>query len=122
WVSDPQVFKHFAIHYKTGEPMPQALVDKIKKAASFNQGYALTELLAAASLDMKWHMIPADAPMQDVDKFEAEALKSAHTDLPQVPTRYRSSYFLHIWSNGYASGYYAYLWSEMLDDDAFAWF
>jgi peptidyl-dipeptidase Dcp len=122
WASEPQVFKHYATHYKTGEPMPQALVDKIKKAAKFNQGYALTEILAAADLDMQWHTIPASSPLQNVDTFEAQALHNTHLDLPQVPTRYRSSYFLHIWSNGYAAGYYAYLWTEMLDDDAFAWF
>lgn len=122
WAMEPQVFKHYALHYKTGQPMPQALVDKIKKAASFNQGYALTELLAAANLDIQWHKITAGTPKQDVDKFEAEALQRTHLDLPYVPTRYRSSYFLHIWSNGYASGYYAYLWTEMLDDDAYAWF
>ncbi len=122
WASDPQVFKNYAKHYKTGEPMPQELVDKIKKAAKFNQGYALTEILAAADLDMQWHALTADKPLQDVDKFEMEALHNTHLDLPQVPPRYRSSYFLHIWSNGYASGYYAYSWTEMLDDDAFAWF
>ena len=122
WASDPNVFKNYAKHYKTGELMPQALVDKIKKAATFNEGYMLTELLAAADLDMQWHAISADKPLQDVDKFETEALHNTHLDLPQVPTRYRSSYFLHIWSNGYAAGYYAYLWTEMLDDDAYAWF
>ncbi len=122
WAMDPQVFKHYATHYKTNELMPQTLVDKIKKAATFNQGYELTELLAAADLDMQWHKLPANSPKQDVDKFEADALHTTHLDLPQVPTRYRSSYFLHIWSNGYAAGYYAYLWTEMLDDDAFAWF
>ena len=122
WASEPQVFKHYATHYKTGEPMPQVLVDKIKKAATFNQGYSLTEILAAADLDMQWHMIPAGSPAKDVDKFEAKALHDTHLDLPQVPTRYRSSYFLHIWSNGYSAGYYAYLWTEMLDDDAYAWF
>ncbi len=122
WASEPNVFKHYATHYKTGAPMPQDLVDKIKKAATFNQGYSLTEILAAASLDMKWHTLAPGMPLQDVDKFEAEALKITHLDMPQVPTRYRSSYFLHIWSNGYSAGYYAYLWSEMLDDDAYAWF
>jgi len=122
WASDPKVFKHYAKHYKTGELMPQALVDKIKKAATFNEGYELTELLAAADLDMQWHKIAAGQPLKDVDKFEQEALKKTHLDLHEVPTRYRSSYFLHIWSNGYAAGYYAYLWTEMLDDDAFAWF
>jgi len=122
WASEPRVFKHYATHYKTGEPMPQELVDKIKKAGKFNQGYSLTEILAAADLDMQWHMIPAGSPAHDVDKFEKDALHKTHLDLPQVPTRYRSSYFLHIWSNGYSAGYYAYLWTEMLDDDAYAWF
>ncbi len=122
WASDPLVFKNYAVHYKTGQPMPQALVDKIKKAATFNQGYGLTEVLAAADLDMQWHTLATGLPLQDVDKFEATALQNTHLDLPQVPTRYRSSYFLHIWGNGYAAGYYAYLWTEMLDDDAFAWF
>ena len=96
--------------------------DKIKKAAKFNQGYALGELLAAAELDMQWHALPADAPLQDVDAFETQALKNAHVDFPNVPPRYRSSYFLHIWANGYAAGYYAYLWTEMLDDDVYSWF
>ncbi len=122
WASEPQVFKHYATHYKTGELMPQTLVDKIKKAATFNQGYALTEILAAADLDMQWHMIAPGSPEQHVDKFEQKALNDAHLFLPEVPTRYRSSYFLHIWSNGYSAGYYAYLWTEMLDDDAYAWF
>ena len=122
WALDPAVFKHYAVRYDTGAPMPQALVDKIKKAATFNQGYMLTELLAASQLDMQWHTLAADAPKQDVDKFEIQALKNTHLDLAVVPPRYRSSYFMHIWSNGYAAGYYAYLWTEMLDDDAFHWF
>jgi len=122
WALYPQVLQHYATHYKTGAPMPQVLVDKIKKAATFNQGYSLTEILAAASLDMQWHQLPASAPLQDVDKFEAASLAKTGLNLSQVPPRYRSSYFLHIWANGYAAGYYAYLWTEMLDDDAFAWF
>ncbi len=122
WATYPKIFQHFAKHYKTGKPMPQELVDKIKKAATFNQGYALTELLAAAELDMQWHTIKAGDSIKDVDKFEAEALKRTHLDLNEVPPRYRSTYFLHIWGNGYAAGYYAYLWTEMLDDDAYSWF
>ncbi len=122
WSLDPKIFAHYAVHYKTGDAMPQALVDKIKKAATFNQGYALTEALAAADLDLQWHTLGADAPLLDVDKFETEALHKTKLDLPQVPPRYRSSYFLHIWANGYAAGYYAYAWTEMLDDDAFSWF
>ncbi|GAB3029140.1 peptidyl-dipeptidase Dcp [Oleiagrimonas citrea] len=122
WASYPQVFNHYAKNYKTGEPMPKELVAKLHKAAKFNQGYALGELLSASLLDMSWHMIPADAPLKDVDKFEAQALKDNHTDLSYLPPRYRSSYFMHIWGNGYSAGYYAYLWTEMLDDDAYQWF
>ncbi len=122
WALYPQVLRHYALNYKTGKPMPAALVAKIKAAAKFNQGYAFAELLAAAELDMQWHTLPASAPKQDPDKFESAALGATHMDLSDVPPRYRSSYFLHIWSEGYASGYYAYLWSEMLDDDAYSWF
>ena len=122
WALYPQVFQHFAVHYKTGKPMPQALVDKIQKAAKFNQGYELGELVAAAELDMQWHTLPASAPKQDVDKFEVQALKNVHLDMADVPPRYRSSYFNHIWASGYAAGYYAYSWTEMLDDDAYHWF
>jgi peptidyl-dipeptidase Dcp len=122
WALNPKVLEHYAINYKTGKPMPQSLVDKIKKASTFNQGYALTELLAAAELDMQWHTISAKDTIKDVDSFEKNALRKTHLDLSQVPPRYRSSYFLHIWGNGYAAGYYAYIWTEMLDDDAFSWF
>ena len=122
WASDPKVFANYAKHYQTGEPMPQALVDKIKKAGTFNSGYATTEYLSAALLDLAWHTLPADAPLQDVDSFEAEALKKFKVDLAEVPPRYRSSYFDHIWGGGYSAGYYAYFWSEVLDDDAFEWF
>ncbi|HVZ90923.1 MAG TPA: peptidyl-dipeptidase Dcp [Rhizomicrobium sp.] len=122
WALYPQVLQHYAVNYKTGKPIPQALVDKIKKSQTWNQGYELGELLAASELDMQWHELKADAPKQDVDAFEQKALKTTHTDFPNVPTRYRSSYFLHIWSNGYAAGYYAYQWTVMLDDDAYSWF
>lgn len=122
WASDPKILKNYAVHYKTGEAMPQSLLDKIKKASSFNQGYEFTEALAAAALDMQWHTLPADAPLQDVDKFETDALRKTHLNLTEVPPRYRSSYFLHIWSNGYAAGYYAYSWTSMLENDAFSWF
>jgi peptidyl-dipeptidase Dcp len=102
--------------------MPQALVDKIRKAATFNQGYDMGELLAAAELDMRWHALSPTAPRQDVDQFESQALNSMGLDVQDVPPRYRSSYFEHIWSGGYAAGYYGYLWTQMLEDDAFAWF
>ena len=122
WASDPLVLKNYAVHYQTGKAMPQSLLDRIKKASTFNQGYAFTEALAASELDMQWHTLPAKAPLQNVDKFEIEALKKTHLNLSEVPPRYRSSYFLHIWSNGYAAGYYAYTWTSMLENDAFSWF
>jgi peptidyl-dipeptidase Dcp len=116
------VLKHFAVHYKTGRTIPQVLVDKIKTSQTWNQGYDLGELLAASELDLQWHALPANAPKVDVDKFETQALKTTHTDFANVPTRYRSSYFAHIWANSYAAAYYGYQWTVMLDDDAFAWF
>jgi peptidyl-dipeptidase Dcp len=122
WASNPAIFEHYARHYKTGAPMPAELAAKIRKAATFNQGYMMTELLAAAELDMQWHTLSPDAPLVDADAFEAAALNKTNLALSQVPPRYRSSYFLHIWANGYAAGYYAYLWCEMLDDDAYQWF
>jgi peptidyl-dipeptidase Dcp len=122
WALDPKVFAHYARHYKTGAPMPAELVAKIKKAQTFNQGYLVTEALAAAELDMQWHLLPANAPLENVDAFEKAALERTHVALEAVPPRYRSSYFMHIWANGYAAGYYAYSWSEMLDDDAYQWF
>ncbi|WP_242108651.1 peptidyl-dipeptidase Dcp [Luteimonas aquatica] len=122
WATDPKVFANYAKHYKTGEAMPEALVEKIKKSRTFNQGYATTEYLSAALLDLAWHTLPADAPVEDVDKFEADALKRFKVDLPEVPPRYRTTYFDHIWGGGYSAGYYAYFWSEVLDDDAFEWF
>jgi peptidyl-dipeptidase Dcp len=122
WASDPEVFRHFARHYKTGEPMPAELAAKLKKARTFNQGYMLAEILAAAELDLEWHTLPVTAPLEDPDVFERDALEKTHLWIANVPPRYRSSYFLHIWANGYAAGYYAYLWTEMLDDNAFQWF
>ncbi len=122
WATYPAIFDHYAKHYKTGAPMPAELSAKIKKAEDFNQGYALTELLAAAELDMQWHSLPVSAPLQKPDEFEKAALEKKGLTLSYVPPRYRSSYFSHIWGGGYAAGYYAYLWAEMLDDDAFQWF
>ena len=122
WALDPKVLANYAKDYRTGAPMPQALVDKIKKAATFNQGYALGETVEAALLDMDWHSLPASAPKQDVDAFEQKALAEMGLDTVNVPPRYRSSYFLHIWANGYSAGYYAYLWTQMLEHDAYHWF
>jgi peptidyl-dipeptidase Dcp len=122
WASYPAVLNHYAKHYQTGEPMPPELVGKVKRSSKFNQGYALTEVLAAAQLDMQWHTLPAEAPLEKADDFEVQALKRKNLFLTAVPPRYRSSYFAHIWQDEYAAGYYAYLWAEMLDHAAFRWF
>jgi peptidyl-dipeptidase Dcp len=122
WATYPTVFHHYAKHYQTGEPMPQALMEKIQKSLKFNQGYAFTEIVAAAQLDMQWHILPPGTPKQNPDEFEKQALDRTHLALSYVPPRYRSSYFAHIWGGGYSAGYYAYLWAEMLDHDAFQWF
>ncbi|WP_152081007.1 peptidyl-dipeptidase Dcp [Enterobacter oligotrophicus] len=120
WASHPQVFAHYARHYETNEPMPDTLRDKMLSATQFNKGYDMTELLSAALLDMNWHEI--SEPVEDVEAFEAHALKKEGLDLPAVPPRYRSSYFAHIFGGGYAAGYYAYLWTQMLADDGYQWF
>jgi peptidyl-dipeptidase Dcp len=122
WALYPSVLKNYARHYKTNETIPDELVAKIKNAGTFNQGYAITEVLAAANLDMQWHTIKPGTPEQDVDKFETAALQKVHLDLSYVPSRYRTSIFQHIWGGGYSAGYYAYLWTEMLDHDAYSWF
>ena len=102
--------------------MPDELAAKIKKAETFNKGYSMTELLAAAELDMQWHFLAPDAPLQNPDEFEKQALAKTHLNVSYVPPRYRSTYFSHIWQSGYSAGYYAYLWTEMLADDAYQWF
>jgi peptidyl-dipeptidase Dcp len=122
WALDPKVLPHYAVNYKTGETIPQSLVQKILAARTFNQGYEQGEALEAARLDLDWHSLPGSAPRQDVDKFEAQALASSGFDTADVPPRYRSSYFLHIWANGYSASYYAYAWTRMLAQDAFNWF
>ena len=122
WALDPAVFANYAKHYQTGAPMPAALVAKIKNSQTFNQGFAMTELLAASLLDFAWHTLAPGAVPTDVDAFESTSLKRFNVDVPEVPPRYHSTYFSHIWDGGYSAGYYAYTWSEVLDDDAFAWF
>ena len=102
--------------------MPKKLVEKIKKASTFNQGFATTEYLEAALLDMAWNTLTPKTVPADVDAFETDALKHFKVYMPEVPPRYRSTYFAHVWSGGYAAGYYAYMWSEVLDDDAYSWF
>ncbi len=122
WAVYPSIFAHYAKHYKTGAPMPEELAAKIRKAQIFNKGYDMTELLAAAELDMQWHFLPPNAPLQNPDEFEQQALTKTHLNVSYVPPRYRSSYFSHIWQSGYSAGYYAYLWTQMLADDGYQWF
>ncbi|KHE02387.1 dipeptidyl carboxypeptidase II [Pantoea stewartii] len=122
WASEPQVFRHYARHYQTGEPMPAELHEKIIRAGKFNKGYEMSELLAAALLDLHWHSLDGGQPVQSVDGFEQQALRSDDLDMAAVPPRYRSSYFQHIWGGGYAAGYYAYIWTQMLADDGYQWF
>lgn len=123
WATDPSIFAHYAKHYKTDAPIPEELAARIRKAETFNKGYAMTELLAAAELDMQWHLLPANTPLQKSDEFEKQALERTHLRVSYVPPRYRSTYFSHIWgSDGYSAGYYAYLWTQMLADDAYQWF
>lgn len=122
WAREPQVFAHYAKHYQTGEAMPDDLRDSMFRASTFNKGYDMSELLAAALLDMRWHSVTPQALPQDVDAFEQQSLREEQMDLAAVPPRYRSSYFSHIFGGGYAAGYYAYLWTQMLADDGYQWF
>ena len=121
WAAHPQVLANYAKHYKTGEAIPADLLAKILKSRSFNQGYDTLEYMAAALVDMEWHSLPAGAPLQDVEKFEAGALKKHGVDFAAVPPRYKSTFFSHSIGGGYSAGYYAYMWSEILAADAFAY-
>jgi peptidyl-dipeptidase Dcp len=121
WATWPEVLKNYAKHYKTGEPIPQALLDKVVAAEKFNQGYKTTEYLAATLLDQAWHQLnPPDVP-KDAIAFEAGALHKAGVDFPSVPPRYRTPYFSHAFAGGYSAGYYSYIWSEVLDADTVEW-
>lgn len=122
WAFYPDVLKHYAFHYQTKQPIPQALLDKLQAASKFNQPFSLGELLAADELDLSWHSLPGTTNLEDVDAFETQALKTTGTNFDAIPPRYRTSYFAHIWGGGYASGYYAYMWTKMLADDSYAWF
>jgi peptidyl-dipeptidase Dcp len=123
WAREPAVLAHFARHYQSGEPLPQALLDKVVAAQTFDEGYRTTAYVAAASIDQSWHRIEAArAPQADqVMQFESAALKQLGLAYGPVPPRYHSPYFLHIFAGGYSAGYYAYLWSEVLARDSGAW-
>ena len=122
WALYPDILKNYAVHYQTKQPIPQALIDKIKNASTFNEGYSFTEVLAAANLDLQWHTIPADTIINSVNDFERKALERTGLLVKEVPPRYRSSYFAHIFGGGYGAGYYSYQWTEMLCHDAYQWF
>jgi peptidyl-dipeptidase Dcp len=122
WMVWPEVLANYAIHYKTGAPMPKELLDKVLAAKKFNEGFRTTEYLAASIIDQRWHQLGASQIPTDLLAFEAAALKDAGVDLPLVPPRYRTTYFSHVFSGGYPAGYYGYLWSEKLDADTVGWF
>jgi peptidyl-dipeptidase Dcp len=121
WAIQPEILANYARHYQTGEPIPKDLLAKAIRAKKFNKGFDTLEYLAAALLDLEWHMLTSEKVPADVELFEAESLKKVGIDHPAVPPRYRTAYFAHIWSGGYSSSYYAYLWSEELAADAFAY-
>jgi peptidyl-dipeptidase Dcp len=122
WMVQPEVLANYARHYKTGEAMPKELLEKVAASKKFNQGFATTEYLASSLVDQRWHQLSAAQMPADVLAFEAAALKDAGVDYAPVPPRYRTTYFSHTFSGGYAAGYYAYLWSEKLDADTVEWF
>lgn len=122
WLTWPEVLDNYARHYETGEKIPQEWVDNLKAASAFNEGHATTSYLAAAILDLAWHSLDADATVADVEEFEAKAIESYGLNYSPVPTRYRSTYFSHIFAGGYSAGYYGYIWSEVLDADTVDWF
>ena len=120
WAGDPEVLKIYARHWQTDEPMPQELIDKLQASKHFNQGFVVIEFMSAALLDMAYHSITSDAPI-DAEKFETETLQKLGL-IPEITVRYRSPYFGHIFNGGYSAGYYAYTWAEVLDADAFSAF
>jgi len=127
WMLWPEVLANYAVHYETGEAMPQEFVDKIQASSAFNEGFGTSEYLAAALLDQAWHTIGSDAfegphAITDVAAFESAALAAVGLDNPAVPTRYSSTYFAHTFAGGYDAGYYSYIWSEVLDADTVEWF
>ncbi|WP_282148476.1 M3 family metallopeptidase [Algibacter lectus] len=118
---EPDVLKNYAIHYETKETIPQALIDKLMKAEMFNKGYDVTELLAASVIDMMWHTVENEADFKPVLEFEKEALAKNGLLVSEVPSRYHTPYFAHVWGSGYSAGYYAYTWSKTLDYNAYDW-
>lgn len=122
WAMEPTVFANYAKHYQTGQPMPAELVKRLQSAKTFNQGYGTMEYVASALLDLAWYTRTDSASADQVVSFEQDALARYKVNLPEVPPRYRTAYFSHIWDGGYSAGYYAYLWSDVLNNDAYEWF
>lgn len=122
WMLWPEVVENYAKHHVTGEALPQEWIDNLKATDTFNQGHATTSYLAAAILDLAWHELSSGAGVTDVFEFEAKAIADYGLDFDPVPTRYRTTYFSHIFAGGYSSGYYGYIWSEVLDAETVEWF
>lgn len=122
WILDPQIVDNYARHYQSGERLPQSWIDKLEESSTFNEGHATTSYMAAAILDLAWHSLSSDEIVSDVERFEAEAIESYGLAYDCVPTRYRSSYFSHIFAGGYSAGYYGYIWAEVFDADTGEWF
>ena len=122
WILDPQIVDNYARHYQSAERLPQNWIDKLEESSTFNEGHATTSYMAAAILDLAWHSLSSDEVVSDVEKFEKEAIESYGLAYDCVPTRYRSSYFSHIFAGGYSAGYYGYIWAEVFDADTGEWF
>ena len=122
WILWPEVVNNYALHHETGERLPQELIDRLKSAETFNEGQATTSYLAAAILDLAWHELEEGESVADVIAFEKKAIEDYGLDFAPVPTRYRSTYFSHIFAGGYSAGYYGYIWSEILDAESVDWF
>ncbi len=122
WVLHPEVISGYARHHETGQPLPAELIEKIRAAELWGEGFATTEYLAASVLDWAWHTLPAGQQVGDPQDFERQALTNAGFDPDLIPPRYRTGYFQHIFANGYSAGYYSYIWSEVLDADTVEWF
>ncbi|MHA7294459.1 M3 family metallopeptidase [Arthrobacter sp. HLT1-21] len=122
WILWPEVVANYAKHHRTGEALPTATIDKLLAAQTWGEGFATTEYLGAALLDLAWHALPEGSTVADPAAFEREALAAAGLDFSPVPPRYRTGYFKHIFAGGYSAAYYAYIWSEVLDADTVEWF
>ena len=122
WILWPEVVNNYARHFETGEKLPQEIIDRLNAAETFNEGHATTSYMAAAVIDLAWHELAHGQQVDDVAEFERRTLQDYGLHYSAVPTRYRSTYFSHIFAGGYSSGYYGYIWSEVLDADAVQWF